>query len=109
VADDPPRHGGTLRAVCAELEGLGVPRGSLVLYVATFGAELPAPLRGYQAIPLAWPDWSVHDRLRHHAAETLAELLGTPVHEVRRVDPETPERGHVRARFEARDAAGRVH
>jgi adenine/guanine phosphoribosyltransferase-like PRPP-binding protein len=108
VVDDAPRRGGTMREVCAELAGLGIPARAVVALLPMFDdSRLPPELAAEQVVALPWTEWAIHDRLRDDAVRaTLAELLGQAPRSLRRVELTSPARGHAHVRYEVELAPG---
>lgn len=108
VLDDPPVTGSSVRRAAAELQRAGLSDASIVLALATAGpAELPAALRGFEAVLLAGDEWSVCSDLVPAAVRRTLQALapaGRRVVAVRPVPLPVPAqaRGHHRALFEVR-------
>jgi hypothetical protein len=101
VVDEPPRAGSQLALAARELVSLGISKDSLVLFVPVFGSAVPPALESYETVPLAWDDWTVHERFDPDAVKAdLSALL--PQHRVERAErvhpstlPASPRRGHT--------------
>lgn len=109
VTDDPPGTGTSLAAAARAAAGAGFGDSGVVLAFSSFGeaGEVPARVRRWSTVVQPWAKWSIHRRLAlGPVTRTLGTLTGPGVElaEVRPSRHPVPagERGHIRARFEAR-------
>ncbi len=104
ISDDPPKSGGSVLSVAADLEGLGFPAGRvyMTLPLAAESEGLPERMARYPAVSLPHAEWAINRRLQSGAVEADLRTLAGPeigVTVLARLGVSNGGREHVRARY----------